>query len=130
MVTVKAIIQHDHYTTRLVAGTHEMLADEPADLSGQDKGSRPSEFLACSLAACTAITLRMYADRKQWDIQQIEVEITVESAKDGKSTTIKRTIYFTGTLDEAQRMRLLEIADRCPMHQVLTNPIDIQTTIV
>jgi putative redox protein len=125
MVTAK--IGKDHYKTELITSGHHLVADEPLDVSGQDLGPAPGEFLMMSLASCTAITLRMYADRKNFPVESIRVEIGTE--KVDNTTLFNRHIYLEGALDEAQRQRLLQIANACPVHKTLTNPIEIKTEL-
>ena len=125
---VTAIIGRDHYRTELIASGKTVIADEPEELGGADSGPAPGEFLMISLASCTAITLRMYADRKKWDVNRIKVEVASE--KIGNKTFFRREISLEGNLEEDQRQRLLQIANACPVHNVLTNPIEISTTII
>lgn len=115
----------DRYKTRLENGRHEILSDEPADKGGADHGPAPSELLCGALAACASITIRMYADRKQWDLAEIKVDVRLERDKEHNVTRIHRQIEFVGNLSEDQRARLLEIADKCPVHWTLTHPIEI-----
>src|SRR6187431_1283342 len=120
---VTALIGKDQYKTELITSAHYLIADEPAEKKGSNLGPAPMEFLSAALASCTAITLRMYADRKKWSIDQIKVDVTSETIDE--KTIFKREISFEGTLDESQRTRLLEIANSCPVHKVLTNPIEV-----
>lgn len=122
-----ATIGNDVYRTELTARKHRVIADEPEDVGGKDLGPRPGDFYRMSLASCTAITLRMYANRKNFEVKQIEVTVSTE---EGEGKTILHTnIEISGTLDEAQRQRMLQIAKLCPVHKVLTNPIEIETTL-
>jgi len=122
-----ATIGNDVYRTELKARNHLVIADEPEDVGGKDLGPRPGDFYRMSLASCTAITLRMYANRKNFDVKQIEVTVSTE---EGEGKTILHTnIEISGTLDEAQRQRMLQIAKLCPVHKVLTNPIEIETKL-
>ncbi len=125
--TITATIGRDKYTTTLESGTHSVVADEPADLGGKDLGPTPGDFLRMSLGSCTAITLRMYADRKKWDVEQLEVTVTSEQAT--YKTIFKVSISIDGNVDDAQRQRLLEIAKACPVHKVLANPIEVETSL-
>ncbi|WKZ59160.1 MAG: OsmC family protein [Cyclobacteriaceae bacterium] len=122
-----ATIGNDLYKTELVARDHTVIADEPLDVGGKDLGPRPGDFIRMGLASCTAITLRMYTNRKGWDVQQIRVQVS-NGPFDGK-TSYKTEIEITGNVNEEQRMRLLQIAKLCPVHKVLTNPIEIDTSL-
>lgn len=129
MSTVTAHIGQAHYATTLRTAHHQITADEPQDLGGSDTGFAPSELLAASLAACTSITLRMYADRKQWPLEGVEVEVVVERDAAAKSTVFTRKIQLIGTLDDEQQQRLLSIANKCPIHETLTQSITIHTSL-
>lgn len=124
---VSANIGADHFRTEITVGGKMLIADEPEELGGTDLGPAPGEFLMISLASCTAITLRMYADRKNWPIEKIIVEVNFE--KVDNKTIFKREVQLTGDLTEDQRARLLQIANACPVHKTLTNPIEIQTSL-
>jgi putative redox protein len=125
---VTALIGKDHYKTELIASGHPVLADEALTAGGTDAGPAPGEFLLIALASCTAITLRMYADRKNWAVDSIRVE--VGSEKRDNATFFFRHVHLDGVLDEDQRSRLLQIANSCPVHKTLTQPIEIQTELV
>lgn len=122
-----ATIGQDLYKTELIARTHTVLADEPLDAGGKDLGPRPGDFLRMSLASCTAITLRMYANRKKFDVQKIQVSVLSKEVEGG--TAFETQIEIFGSLEEAQQHRMLQIAKLCPVHKVLTNPIQIVTQI-
>ena len=116
------------YATQLVVGTHHAVADEPVDLGGGDTGPAPDEMLLSALGACTAITLRMYAERKQWPIEGVEVELAYEE-RGKEKTVIRRTVHLRGPLDESQRERLLQIANACPVHRILTGAVEVPTAL-
>src|SRR5687767_96931 len=99
-----AIIGADQYKTRLIAGNHELIGDEPFDNGGKGLGPGPGDLLRMSLASCTAITLRMYADRKAYDIKQIEVNVSTREVE-GK-TVFQRQILITGNVDDQVRERM------------------------
>lgn len=127
-VTVKASLGKEKYYTEVVAGENTLITDEPIDKGGQNKGFNPFEILATSLASCTAATLRMYIDRKEWNVEKINVEVELENFPLTKRAIFKRDISFEGTnLDEEQLKRLHTIADACPIHKILTNDIEILT---
>jgi len=127
----------DHYYTEIMAGQHALLADEPVGLGGTDLGPSPYQLLAAALGACTTITLRMYADRKQWPMEGVTVRVHHEKihAKDcedcesdtGRVDRITRELIPHGPLDDEQRQRLLEIADKCPVHKTLHSEVKVHT---
>jgi putative redox protein len=126
---VSARIGREKYVTEVTTSSHhQLLGDEGAALGGKNRGPSPGDFLRAALATCTAITLRMYVDRKQWDVENILV--TVSSRMSDGVTTFVRNISFTGDLDTKQRERLEQIANACPVHKALSNPIVIQTAIL
>lgn len=126
--TAAAVIGKDLYRTELTARSHRVIADEPADVGGKDIGPRPGDFIRMGLASCTAITLRMYADRKNWPVEQIRVSVS-NGAFDG-NTTYTTEIEVKGALNEEQKSRLMQIAKLCPVHKLLTHPITIETNLV
>ena len=125
------------FAHNIAAGTHLMRADEPVDIpGGLDSGPAPYDFLLASLGACTAMTLRMYAARKKWPLDGVDVSLRHEKrhGKDGASPQagaqldhISRKITLAGALDEAQITRLLEIADKCPVHRTLSVGLSVDT---
>ncbi|WP_292010513.1 OsmC family protein [Chryseobacterium sp.] len=130
-VTVKASLGTTKYYTEVTAGENTIITDEPVDKGGQNKGLNPFEILATSLASCTAATLRMYIDRKEWNVEKIDVEVEMENYPLTKTAIFKRNISFEGTdIDEEQIKRLHTIADACPVHKLLTNEIEINTKFV
>jgi putative redox protein len=124
---VTALIGKDQYRTELITSGHHLLADEAEEVGGTNTGPSPGQYLQMALASCTAITLRMYANRKQFPLDKIRVEVNSQRLE-GK-TIFQREIYLDGTLSDEQRLRLLEIANACPVHKALTNPIEINTTL-
>lgn len=126
-VTVKASLGKTKYYTEVTAGENQIITDEPVDKGGQNKGFNPFEILATSLASCTAATLRMYIDRKEWEVENINVEVELENYPLTKRAVFKRDITFDGNLDDEQMKRLHTIADACPVHKILTNDIEILT---
>ena len=116
------------YATQLVIGQHHVVADQPIDLGGGDTGPAPDEIVLAALGACTAITLRMYAQRKQWPLESVEV--TLDYAERGRDkTVIQRTVHLRGPLDDEQRERLLQVANACPVHRILTGAVDVPTAL-
>jgi putative redox protein len=98
---------------------HMLVADEPRDKGGEDRGPTPQELLAASLASCTAITLEMYARRKSWDLGDVAVECDYDQAERGASTTFKLLLRLPSALSEDQVERLKQIAAKCPVHRTL-----------
>lgn len=125
---VTAIIGREAYKTVLIATGHELLADEPEGAGGGDLGPSPGQFLQFSLASCTAITIRMYANRKNIPLEKVRVEVSAE--RSAEKTIFQRHIYLEGNLDDLQREKLLKIANACPVHKTLTRPIEIETTMI
>ncbi|MDR9456063.1 MAG: bifunctional alpha/beta hydrolase/OsmC family protein [Salegentibacter sp.] len=125
------------YTTQMKAGKHHFTADEPVKAGGNDYGPTPYQLVSAGLAACTSMTLHMYARRKKWPLENVETHVSYsrEHASDcdncedkaAKLDTFKREIQIKGDLDEKQKKRLLEIADKCPVHKSLTSKNQIPT---
>ncbi len=127
------------YRTEILANGHPLVADEPISVGGTNTGPSPYELLAAALGACTTMTLRMYADRKGWPLEEVEVRLRHEkihcadcaeaSGERSKIDHIRRELVIEGDLDEDQRRRLVEIADRCPVHRTLHSEVRITTTV-
>ncbi len=127
------------FTTDVMVRRHSLTADEPESVGGNDYGPSPYELVTSGLGACTAMTLQMYARRKKWPLKEVRVQLEhfkdhaedCENAEDPKSKIdhFSRTIELEGELDEEQRQRLLEIANKCPVHKTLHNPIKIITDL-
>ena len=126
--TVRIGATYPPYATQLVVGHHHTVADEPVDLGGGDTGPAPDEILLSALGACTAITLRMYAERKQWPLEGVEVKLAY-SERGKEKTVITRSVELRGKLDPEQRERLLQIANACPVHKILTGTVEVPTTL-
>lgn len=106
-------------------GGHELIVDEPAAAGGTDTGPRPTQLLGASLAGCIAITMEMYAKRKQWDIGKVEVTLDMEY-EGPVPRTFNVSVHLPAELDEERRRRLLTVATRCPVHKVLAG----QATVI
>lgn len=126
-----ARIGRDMYTTSIEVGGHQLTGDEPPRNGGQDAGPAPYDFILAGLGACTAITLRMYADRKGWplDAVQVDLHLTRSAPDNGGNTLIERTLRFTGALDAEQTGRLADIAERTPVTLTLKAGARIDTTV-
>ncbi len=128
---ITATIHNEKYQTLLTNGTHTIIADEPESNGGRHLGPSPGEILCSALAACSTITMRMYADRKGWPLYEARVEVDIEYVKEGSTvkTTFKKNIHLDGDLTEEQRLRLADIASRCPVHQALLGEITIESSM-
>ncbi len=125
------------FQQEVLSGPHRFLADEPVKVGGLDSGPGPYDLLLAGLGACTSMTVRMYAELKKLPLARVSVRLSHEKihasdcaeceTKDGKVDRIDRTITFEGDLDAGQRQRLLEIADKCPVHRTLKSEIEIRT---
>lgn len=130
MANVSATLKKELYKIEITSPTGNVLiADEPVDKGGKNSGFSPKELLAASLAACTSATVRMFADRKQWLLDEVKVDIELERDEAANKTVIQRKVQFIGNLDDDQRKKLLAVANACPLHKILTNPIEINTTM-
>ena len=111
---------------------HTLHGVEPVENGGKDAGPTPTELVLSGLAACTVSTLRMYVDKKGWNVDKIEVELQIQTTKTekGQSAEIESVIKITGDVTTEQRQRMLEIARKCPIHKLLTNPIQINSQLV
>jgi putative redox protein len=108
---------------------YAFLADEPRSVGGLGSGPDPYGMLAAALGTCTAMTLRLYAERHAWPLERVQVSVRHHRASLQARDLFEREIYLEGPLDEAQRARLLEIAGRCPVHQTLDRGSDVRTVL-
>jgi putative redox protein len=128
------------FSQAIRAGLHELASDEPLDQGGADTGPSPYELLEAALGACTSMTLGMYARRKQWPLGEVIVRLRHSrihasdcadcETKEGMLDRIDRDIELTGNLTDEQRAKLLEIADKCPVHRTLTRGMQIRSRLV
>jgi putative redox protein len=127
------------FANRLRDGRHELMADEPTAVGGDDGGPGPYELLLMSLGACKSMTVRLYAERKGWPLERVRVRLHHSrihaqdcaecETKEGMLDRIECVLEFEGTLDAEQRQRLLEIAGKCPVHRTLTSEISIRSSL-
>ena len=126
------------YENAVVIGQHHFLADEPKSVGGGGRGPDPYELVTAGLGACTSMTLRMYAERKGWPLERVSVALShakdhaedCEECEQGRKIDIfEREITVTGDVDDEQRQRLLEIADKCPVHRTLEEKVHIRTRL-
>ena len=137
-VTVRG--KADALAQEIVVGRHRLSADEPTSLGGTDTGPNPYDLLLAALGSCKSITITMYARRKKWPLESVTVRLRHEKvhandcesceSKDVLLDRIECDLEFSGSLTTEQRTRLLEIANRCPVHRTLTSEIDIRTRLV
>ncbi len=127
------------FAETILVGKHVLLADEPSADGGNDTGPNPYDYLLAALGACTGMTVRGYARVKKWPLEHVTVRLKHDKiyavdcstceTKEGKIDKIERVIELQGPLSEEQRNRLLEIAERCPIHRTLTSEISIMTSL-
>ena len=127
------------FTQEITIGPHRLVADEPLAVGGTDRGPGPYDLLIAALGACTSMTISLYARRKQWPLEAVTVRLRHSKiyavdcenceTKDGKLDRIEREVELHGALNEEQRARLLDIANKCPVHKTLTSEIDIRTRL-
>jgi len=115
------------YVQTIAIGPHRLTTDEQAAAGGTDEGPNPPELLLAALGACKAMTLRMYAGRKQWPLRAVRVHLVRSQAAGAEQIDV--TISFVGELSEEQRRRLLEIAEHCPVHRMLTSGVGIRSIL-
>jgi putative redox protein len=128
------------YRTEITAGKHTIIADEPLSMGGRDLGPNPYDLLMSAVGACVGMTLRMYAERKKWDLQEVHVHLShqrihARDCTDCKSNNgyvhiINKELNLIGDLSEKQLDRLKEISDRCPVQKTLMNEVKFNTALV
>lgn len=119
------------YQQSVTAGEHRLVADEPASMGGGDAGPAPFDFVMAGLGACTSMTLRMYAERKGLPLEKVEVALRHHKldSETGSRDCIERKITLTGALTVEQRQRLLEIANKCPVHRALSQSFQLDCSL-
>lgn len=127
VVCAQTRIDKAHYQTSTTIDGHTVISDEPPEKGGADTGVNPHGLLLAGLGSCTAITLRMYIDRKMWLVDEIAVNLELFKTEDGY--LIEMQVSFQGELNDDQRKRLIQIADACPIHKMLTGNINITTAL-
>ena len=127
MAHARSSIGTVNYATAITTGHHKLTADEGPELGGKDAGPSPYDLLTSALAACTAITLRMYAERKQWPVTAVQVD--VHYVREGDKQHIDRVLAIEGNLDDEQNKRMADIAERTPVTLTLKGGLPIKTTL-
>jgi putative redox protein len=127
MAHARATIGTANYAVAITAGHHQLNADEGPAPGGKDTGPAPFDILCSALGACTAITLRMYAERKAWPLRGVQVDVRFSGT--GKEGAIARALSFDGEVSQEQRARLADIAERTPVTLTLKNGVTITTTV-
>lgn len=137
--SVVAVGPTSGFRTEVDVGGHHLVVDEPLPVGGTDTGPSPYEMLLAALGACTAMTLRLYADRRGWPLERARVELRHRKVhaqdcaecdrRPAKMDVVDRVVFLDGPLADEQRTRLMEIAERCPVHQTLQSKIQVNTRI-
>jgi len=127
------------FRTDVEVGGHHLVVDEPIAVGGADQGPTPYEMLLAALGACTAMTLRIYADKRKWPLERARVTLQHRKVhaqdcvdcdtKVAKMDVVERVLFLDGTLTEEQKAKLVEIAERCPVHQTLRSKIQVNTRV-
>lgn len=127
---VNASLGRTHFATHIKIGEHQLIGDEPKEKGGADQGPTPSELLLSALASCILITVRMYADRKEWPLESIDIEVDLqerEMRQEGLFSRITKKLKLNGDLSVEQKERLMQVSDRCPVAKTLLGEVSIET---
>ena len=127
MEKVKATIGAENYKTVITSPTSEFITDMPIDEGGQNLGPKPKELLAAALAGCVAMTVKMYANRSKWLLEDVFVDVEIDTETTPGTTIFTKNVSFTGDLTEEQIKRLHVIAQKCPINKILQNPIVVKS---
>ena len=131
---VTVTLKNENYETALTNGRHYLTGDEPVDLGGGDRGPAPYELLLMSLGSCSVVTMKMYAQRKGYEIEHLEMKLThhketrdSDSGTSVKVDVIHKKVQLKGNFTQEQRERILQISSMCPVHRILESAIEIKT---
>ncbi|WKS96003.1 OsmC family protein [Riemerella columbina] len=127
---VKTQLGTEKYLMNISAGKNQIIADEPIAKGGQEKGFNPYELLASSLSACTAATVKIFADRREWALDEVEVKVVFEDKTAEGHALFKKYITLHGNLDEDQKATLMKAAHACPVQKILTSEIAVEAELV
>jgi len=127
MTAVRVVSDGSRYGQAVTIRQFQLAADEPPALGGDDAGPTPCEWVLSGLGTCKAMTVQMYAERKGWPLERVAVDLTYE--RGSGPAQIVAHLHLTGDLSDAQRQRLREISDRCPVQKMLTQPVAVQTEL-
>ena len=127
MEKVTAIIGNENYKTIIKTDTSEFITDMPEAEGGKNAGPKPKELLAAALAGCVTMTVKMYANRSNWPLDEVHVDVEVDTDTNPGSTILRKKVSFTGDLTDEQIKRLHLIASKCPINKLLQNPISVET---
>jgi|SRR5690606_9204571 len=130
MTKVTAKLKNEGYRTEVSTVKHMFITDEPLEIGGTELGPNPGELLSASLASCSVATVKMYADKKGWKLEDIIIEVEFKKDPKEMKTVFNKKIRIFGVLTEEQKLRLYEIANRCPIHRILTQSIEIESDLI
>ncbi len=130
MKTTIARIGKQKYKTEIQAKNHIIIADEPLEVGGGDLGFTPTELLEASLAACSVMTIRMYADRKGWDLKGVEIKVGFKRNLTTHQVTFIKEVRLEGNLDSEQRQKLLDIGGKCPIEKIISGPVSVVSELL
>ncbi|MDO4224477.1 MAG: OsmC family protein [Bergeyella zoohelcum] len=125
---VISVLREEKYLMEVSAGKNTIIADEPISKGGQEKGFNPFELLASALSTCTSATIKMFAERREWNLEEVSVKVNFEGVKEG-ITFIQKEIFLKGNLTQEQKDALLKVAHACPVQKVLESEILIESAI-
>ena len=127
MEKVTAIIGSENYKTTIKTSSSEFITDMPEAEGGKNTGPKPKELLGAALAGCVTMTVKMYANRSNWPLEEVHVDVEVDTETNPGTTIFRKKVSFTGDLTEDQIKRLHLIASKCPINKLLQNPITVET---
>ncbi|MDR6968095.1 putative redox protein [Flavobacterium arsenatis] len=130
MKTTTATIGKQKYKTEIQSKNHIIMADEPIEVGGEDLGFTPIALLEASLAACSTMTVRMYADRKGWELDKVEIKVGFKRNITTHQIIFKKEIQFFGNLDNEQREKLLEMGSKCPIEKMITGDVSVVSILI